>query len=204
VAEVERRAQAAGRDPVQAILQMSHGEYDSWIEDSSQRGPRYCDNLQSTLVTYMVMNGLVIDAEYLEGDRYWPQGTNEDIDFDYESEELEAILDIINESDRTAVFEGPPIADEVSGNEMAVVRVDEIEVDVAAGREVQGSAMGDVGADAGHVEMLHQSRPTSPATTHDDQHLGSRHDVGAAAAASETLSLPSVVARDMENVDGML
>ena len=61
---------------------MGEGQYDTWIEDVSRRGPRYCDNLQSTQVTYMAMNGLLIGADYLEGDRHWPLGKDEDVDFD--------------------------------------------------------------------------------------------------------------------------
>ena len=207
VAEIERRAQEAGLDPTQAILHMSHGEYDAWLPYSSQRGPRYCDDLPSSAVTSMVERGLVIGAEYLEGDRRFPLPEEEDgeeeedqLEEDRNEEDgLEEAHEVGNESDRTIVMDELPqrvVVPSLKENALPdVIMADE------QGPENEADDEED------HVEVLQPSLGVSTPTSHgDQQNVDKEDDAYGAGSDAEDMSQPgwNFLRKDSEDVDGML
>ncbi|KAI0089257.1 hypothetical protein BDY19DRAFT_944923 [Irpex rosettiformis] len=200
VADVERRAQETGMDPTQAVLHMSHGQYDSWLPYSSQRGPRYCSDLLSSYVTALVTKGLVIGAEYLAGDRRLPFEEEEEDQLEDKDNENSDIIDVDegaqevgNESDRTIIVDDLP-RDELKGDAAA-------DAIMANGQAPEGQA-----DDRVRIEVLHPLSSASTPTSHGDQDKVDKDDADGAGSDVGTLSQPEwdVLRRDKEDVDGLL
>ncbi|KAI0686485.1 hypothetical protein BC835DRAFT_452553 [Cytidiella melzeri] len=202
VALVEREAQKAGKDPTQAILHMSHGEYDSWIPYHSQRGPKYCDDLPASEVTAMVASGLVIGPEYLAGDRPWPPKGAANIDGEDGIDELDSPFeDIVNESDKTVVVEDAETSHDATARTNEAIKVDEVAV--VTGTEMQiEPALSTI-----HSQVSSQSLGLPapvPASDGEQQESDRGHDERA--AESETLSQTgwALLREDSADVNDML
>lgn len=180
IATVERKAIEREDNPSKAVLHMNHDAYDSWIGYSSQRGPKHCDELESAAVTRMVEQGLTIGSEYVAGDMRWLPVDEADQDGDVEAE-----------SDQTAVHEGSGAQETISvPQDLAVVKVEELEAGPTGGTEVPVEMIREPGANAVLAEATETLPAREPSISRgDEQDFDGELDVDM--TISETMSHPS-------------